>query len=109
MTLAKLPTELLLMIAEELSIEDLSHFRVNSRLKNILHWAIIKGRGSLAKFAISKGADLNEPCRKSVPGSGRNERIRTPLHLAIMYDSPDVIRALMEAGAQLFAPGEGPR
>ena len=75
----------------------------------VLHWAAIKGHGPLAKMAISKGADLNEPCCRSLPESDRFERGCTPLHLAIMYDSPDVIRALIEAGAQLFATGENAR
>ena len=76
------PTELLLLVAENLSIGDLSKLRSTSRqllsvltprfewlcLQDIgeltaLQWAAVRGHTELIKLAISRGAEIDKPLR----------------------------------------------
>lgn len=110
MALLEIPNEVLLLIAENLSVRDLSHFLLTSRhLSNLLasglhdfavqdvgdqtalQWAAERNHAPLAELVISKGAQLYPTC-----GS-----FRDPLNMAITHDSPDAFRVLIKHGAQI--------
>ena len=107
MQLLDLPCELLLLIGENLSVNDLSHvLRVNRHLScllsphfyklaledvgsfSALEWAAIHGHASLADLVLSKGARADSPKRRRI--------FQTPLHLAVAHNHPDVIRVLVK-------------
>lgn len=113
MGILSIPNELLLVIGEDLAIKDLFYFlltrrRMSSLLTPRLHergvqdvedgltalqWAALHGKESLAILAISRGAELNEPCRQR---SGL-----TPLHLAAEQGHHGVIEILVKRGAEI--------
>ena len=82
------PTELLLLVAENLSLEDLIKFRSTSKrislvltpffqtlwLQNkgeltALQWAAVRGHADLIELAISNGAKIDEPLQGKLPAS----------------------------------------
>ena len=115
MDILSLPNELLLSIAENLAVKDLSHFvsacrHLSSLLTPRLHyfalqkvgqltalqWAVSNGHAPLAELAISNGARVDERYPYYYKWAGR-----FPLHQAAKEDHPDVIRVLAKHGAQL--------
>ena len=116
MGIQSIPQELILMVAENLSIEDLNNFLRTCRglsklftprlhelgLQNVgslsaLQWAAKHGHEPLVKLAISKGAKVNEITKC--------ESKFTVLHLAASSTStnPQIIRTLVEHGADVDA------
>lgn len=106
MRILDLPNELLLLIGENLSVKDLSHFlstglRLSNLLTPLLHdlalenvgdltalqWAAASGHAKLAELVISKGVETVEHPHR-----------QTPLHTAAACGHPDVIRVLVEHG-----------
>ena len=82
MGILNIPLELLLLVAENLSLEDLSSFRstcyqvwhiLTPRFKKLclqdvgnltaLHWAAVRNHTELIELAISNGADIDAPLR----------------------------------------------
>ena len=113
MRILDLPSELLLLIAENLAIKDLFRFRSSSqRLSSLLtplfydallgvststtlQWAATYGHAPLAEIAILRGADAG--------ARDLNRFAEAPLHLAATYNCPDVIRILVKHGASTSA------
>ena len=118
MQLLDLPCELLLLIGENLSVKDLSRFlRANRHLSclltphfhklavqavgdlSALHWAARRGHAQLAELAISKGARVDELHTfglGELPVSADfDDRNATPLDVAVYFNHPDVVRALI--------------
>ena len=98
------PTELLLLVAENLSLGDLTEFRSTSKRiclvltpcfhklwlqdkgeLTALQWAAVRGHAGLIKLAISNGAEIDKPLRGKLPEIALS-----------MYDRPnsEVIRDL---------------
>ena len=109
MVILNFPHELLLMVAEYLSIGDLSKFRLTSReiwlvltpryeklcLEDIgkltaLQWAAVRGYVELIELAISKGAEINKPL-------GSNLEMTAPR----MSDKPGAVCLLVNRTACL--------
>ena len=105
------PTELVLSVAEVLTIEDLSNLLLTCNKLALLltphlynrvvrdklpplHWAAEHGLELLAELAILNGADIDK---------GEEYTRRTPLHLAAYYNRPAAIRILFKHGASLAA------
>ena len=102
MGILTLPDELLLLIGQDL-------YRLWSLFEPCLHelgvqnigeltalqWAAERGKATLAKLAISRGADVSEP----------NQLLfgRTPLNSAALCGDPAVIEILVEHGAKVNA------
>ncbi|XP_059488485.1 uncharacterized protein LOC132204174 isoform X2 [Neocloeon triangulifer] len=61
--------------------------------KRALHWAAEKGHSDVAKFLLSKGADVNV----------RNDDNDTPLTLAAHFSNEEICRFLVDNGADLKA------
>lgn len=112
MGIRNLPNELLLLIAENLSVKDLFHLlstdhHLSSLLTPRFHalaledvgaltalqWAAARGHASLAELVISQGVELNQ-CDKG-------QFDKTPLHTAVVNENPNVIRVLVKHGAQI--------
>lgn len=121
MNILDAPNELLLLIGENLSIKDLFHliltcnqlqYLLTPLLEKLgvqdvgeqtsLQWAAERGHASLARLAISKGVQIDEP-------SHEDSDARNPLHLAAKYNHPDVIRILATNGATIDARDEHSR
>jgi ankyrin repeat protein len=69
---------------------------IGAKDSTILHCASKKGDRAILEFLISKGADLN-----AVDGEGNS-----PLSLAIEYEHPEIVEALLRHGAQPIAESE---
>ena len=116
MGIQSIPQELILMVGENLSIEDLNNFLCTCRglsklltprlhelgLQNVgslsaLQWAAKHGYEPLVKLAISKGAKVNEITKC--------ESKFTALHLAASNSStnPQIIHTLVKHGAEVDA------
>ncbi len=65
--------------------------------ENALHLAIDQENSEIAKLLIKGGININQP----------GENAYTPLHEACMIGNREIVRALVEAGADLFALTEG--
>ena len=118
MRILSLPNELLLLIAVDLPIKPLYRFlstchRLSSLLTphfhklalrdvgslTALHWAARYGHASLAEIVLSQ-------CAGGGVGSGKRQRLfPTPLHLAVEYNHPDVIRVLAKHGEKITTRG----
>lgn len=118
MGLLNLADELLFLIVGYLSLKDLSHLLLTCRrlestltphfhkrgLQDVgeltaLQWAAEKGHTSLAKLALSDGADIEKADPRSTGG--------TSLHLAVKSKHIDVIRLLIDHGAKVSANDSG--
>lgn len=118
MGILDLPNELLLLLAEFLSIKDLSHFLLTCRplcslltprLNKLgvqvekgytaLQWAARYNRPTLAELAISRGARVDE--------MGGGKYSCTALHIAARYNHPGIIRTLAKHGATIDALDTG--
>ena len=121
MGILSLPNELLLLIADDLLVRDLSHlFSTCRRLASLLtprfhklaledvgsltalQWAARNGHASLAELVLSEGTV------GGVISGKRREPHPTPLYLAANYNHPDVIRVLAKHGEQITGRIFGP-
>lgn len=141
-----MPSELLLLIGENLSIKDIYHLLSTCGLlssvltpvleklgvqdvgdQSALQWAAERGHASLARLAILRGAQIDEPnesrdtqtprrtvARRSHPDDIYEIELSmtidaisiqswNPLHLAAQHNHPDVVRILVSHGARIDA------
>ena len=119
MGIPRLPNELILMIGEYLTIVDLAHLVSTCRRlpyglatplykrgneedgPTALHWASRFGDISLVKLAIARGVEINKP--------NDHKLGQTALHLAALWNNPEVIRILVQNGASTSAKDKGGR
>ncbi|OIW32706.1 ankyrin [Coniochaeta ligniaria NRRL 30616] len=118
--LLRLTTELVLLIANHLGVEDLHalclahsvlYAQINPELysrdvKNrdsySLFWAALNGKLSTVKIALEHGADVNR-CRLKIQ-SDELESGYSPLHLAAKHGHEEIVAWLLDRGAQIDAP-----
>jgi hypothetical protein len=79
------------------SVDISSINAVNCDGENALHVAIHRGETEMAKLLIAEGIDIHQP----------GDLGNTPLHDACSLGNMEIVRALVESGADLFALNEG--
>ena len=124
MNLLDIPSELLLLIGEELSAKDLTRFTITSRAVHSLliprlyylgaqpsetnhfpplYWAVQHGHLPLIHGLLSKGANPNGPQYKCELVGCTGRHISTALHWATKSNNETVIKLLLEYGVSVNA------
>jgi len=124
MNLLDIPSELLLLIGEELSAKDLTRFTITSRAVHSLlitrlyylgaqpsetnhfpplYWAVKHGHLPLIHGLLSKGANPNGPQYKCELVGCTGRHISTALHWATKSNNETVIKLLLEHGVSVNA------
>src|SRR5689334_12599419 len=80
---------------EDIDISNISAWGFEG--ENALHVAIHRGDTEIALLLINEGIDIHQP----------GDFGHTPLHDACSWGNIEVVRALVDAGADLFALTEG--
>lgn len=80
---------------ESLSPQNIN--AVNCEGDNVLHLAIHQNNTEIAKQLIKEGINIHQP----------GDLGHTPLHEACAFGNMEIVKALLEAGADLFALTEG--
>ncbi len=70
---------------------------VNCEGENALHLAIAQNNVFISKYLIDTGININQP----------GDLGQTPLHMACSFGYMEIVKLLVEAGADLFALTEG--
>eukprot|EP01130_Rhizamoeba_saxonica_P010969 TRINITY_DN4533_c0_g1_i1.p1 TRINITY_DN4533_c0_g1~~TRINITY_DN4533_c0_g1_i1.p1 ORF type:complete len:107 (-),score=30.32 TRINITY_DN4533_c0_g1_i1:148-468(-) len=62
---------------------------VNESQSTLLHWAVDRGNLELTEILIDMGSNINF----------QNENGETPLHIAVLCEYDDIVKLLLEKGA----------
>lgn len=119
MSLLSFPNEILLLVAEYLSTQDLNSFLQTNHhlawlLKSLLHdhavqdkdglaalsFAAAKGYEKLARIVLEKGVDIN------YRNDGADKEQKTALHFAAEAGNEEMVRLLLEHGADISIRSE---